>query len=67
LMAYYDYCDTTCSYLKGDIFGIDLKWVGIFYVSVVIAFAVFKWINGIKKEFGQNKKMTLEILFQEKN
>ncbi|MFZ3158565.1 MAG: thioredoxin domain-containing protein [Smithella sp.] len=41
LMAYYDYCDTTCSYLKGDIFGIDLKWVGIFYVSVVIAFAVF--------------------------
>ncbi|MFZ2400095.1 MAG: hypothetical protein WAW31_15660, partial [Smithella sp.] len=41
LMAYYDYCDTTCSYLKGDIFGIDLKWVGIFYMSVVIAFAVF--------------------------
>lgn len=41
LMAYYDYCDTTCSYLKGDIFGIDLKWVGIVYMSVVIVFAVF--------------------------
>ncbi|PKN89007.1 MAG: hypothetical protein CVU51_02480 [Deltaproteobacteria bacterium HGW-Deltaproteobacteria-1] len=25
IMAYYDYCDTTCSYLKGDILGIDLK------------------------------------------
>lgn len=41
LMAYYDYCDTACSYLKGDILGIDLKWVGIFYMSAVIVFAVF--------------------------
>lgn len=31
IMAYYDYCDTTCSYLKGDIFGIDLKFIGIAY------------------------------------
>lgn len=42
LMAYYDYCDTTCSYLRGDIFGIDLKWVGIAYMTIIIAFAVFK-------------------------
>ncbi|MFO7570183.1 MAG: thioredoxin domain-containing protein [Smithellaceae bacterium] len=42
IMAYYDYCDTTCSYLKGDIFGIDLKWVGIAFMAVVIAFALFK-------------------------
>ena len=42
LMAYYDYCDTACSYLKGDILGIDLKWVGIAYMSVVIVFAAFK-------------------------
>lgn len=41
LMAYYDYCETTCSYLKGDIFGIDLKWVGILYMSAVIVFAIF--------------------------
>lgn len=57
LMAYYDYCDTTCSYLKGDIFGIDLKWVGIFYVSVVIAFAVFKsGLTELKKNLAKIKK-----------
>jgi len=42
LMAYYDYCDTACSYLKGDIFGIDLKWVGIAYMAAIIVFAAFK-------------------------
>jgi len=29
VMAYYDYCDTECSYLRCDILGMDLKWVGI--------------------------------------
>lgn len=42
LMSYYDYCNTTCSYLKGDLLGIDLKWVGIFYMSVVIVFAALE-------------------------
>ena len=42
IMAYYDYCDTTCSYLKGDIFGIDLKWVGMMFMAAVIVFAAFK-------------------------
>jgi len=42
IMAYYDYCDTTCSYLKGDIFGLDLKWVGMAFMAAVIVFAVFK-------------------------
>jgi thiol-disulfide isomerase/thioredoxin len=41
IMAYYDYCDTECSYLKGDILGIDLKWVGIAYMTAIIAFAAF--------------------------
>ena len=41
LMAYYDYCDTACSYLRGDILGLDLKWVGISYMSAVIVFAIF--------------------------
>jgi thiol-disulfide isomerase/thioredoxin len=41
-MAYYDYCDTACSYLKGDIFGIDLKWVGIAYMTAIIVFSAFK-------------------------
>jgi len=42
IMAYYDYCDTTCSYLKGDIWGIDLKWLGIAYMVVIIVFAAFR-------------------------
>ena len=42
LMAYYDYCDTACSYLKGDILGIDLKWVGIAYMAITIAFAALR-------------------------
>jgi thiol:disulfide interchange protein DsbA len=42
IMAYYDYCDSACSYLKGDIWGIDLKWVGIAYMAAIIVFAAFK-------------------------
>lgn len=42
LMMYYDYCDTSCSYLKGDILGIDLKWVGVVFMTAIIAFAVFR-------------------------
>jgi thiol-disulfide isomerase/thioredoxin len=39
LMVYYDYCDTACSYLKGDVLGIDLKWVGVAYMALIIVFA----------------------------
>ncbi len=42
IMAYYDYCDSACSYLKGDIWGIDLKWVGIAYMTAIIVFATFR-------------------------
>lgn len=42
LMAYYDYCDTACSYLKGDILGIDLKWVGSAYMAAIIVFSAFR-------------------------
>lgn len=48
IMAYYDYCDTACSYLKGDILGIDLKYVGIMYMAVIIAFAAFKQMNFVR-------------------
>ncbi|MBN1363574.1 MAG: thioredoxin domain-containing protein [Syntrophaceae bacterium] len=47
-MAYYDYCDTECSYLKGDIWDIDLKWIGIVYMSAIIAFAVFKQTSFVR-------------------
>ena len=42
LMMYYDYCDTACSYLKGDICGINLKWIGISYMLVIIIFAALR-------------------------
>ncbi len=42
LMMYYDYCGTSCSYLKGDIWGIDLKWVGIAGMTAIIVLAAFK-------------------------
>ena len=41
IMAYYNHCDTECSYLKGDILGIDLKWIGMIYMAAVILFAAF--------------------------
>ena len=42
LMIYYDYCDTACRYLKGNIWGIDLKWVGIAYMLAIIIFAALR-------------------------
>ena len=40
LMLFYSVCDTACTYLKGDIFGIDLKYIGIAYMLAIIAFAL---------------------------
>ncbi len=42
LMFFYSVCDTSCSYLKGDIFGIDLKYIGIGYMLAIIGLALFK-------------------------
>jgi len=44
LMVYYDYCATACSYLKGDVLGIDLKWVGVAYMGLIIIFTVLKQV-----------------------
>lgn len=35
----YIFCLGSCSYLKGDILGIDLKYLGIFYMAVVFVLA----------------------------
>lgn len=42
IMAYYDYCDTACNYLQGDICGINLKWIGIAYMAMIIVLAASK-------------------------
>ncbi|MHB8773179.1 MAG: hypothetical protein ACYC7J_19460 [Syntrophales bacterium] len=39
-MVYYSVCETDCSYLKGDIFGIDLKYVGSAYMLAIIVLAL---------------------------
>ena len=39
---FYIYCNTSCAYLRGDIFGIDLKYIGIAYMLAIIAFSAFR-------------------------
>ena len=36
VMAFYSWCDTSCSYLKGDIFGLDLKYLGVAFMAAII-------------------------------
>lgn len=38
----YAFCLGACSYLKGDILGIDLKYLGIFYMAIVLLLAWFR-------------------------
>ena len=45
LMIYYSSCESSCSYLRGDIFTIDLKYVGIFCMTAIIILTVFKQID----------------------
>jgi hypothetical protein len=35
LMLVYEYCDTSCSYLKGNFLGLDLKWLGVIYMAML--------------------------------
>lgn len=37
LMIFYEVCDTSCSSLRGTFWGIDLKYVGIIFMSVLLA------------------------------
>ncbi len=40
VMVAYALCLGSCSYLKGDILGVDLKFAGIFYMAVILALAL---------------------------
>jgi uncharacterized membrane protein len=37
LMLFYDLCDTACSYLQGSFLGVDLKLVGILFMTALLA------------------------------
>ena len=41
-MVFYARCDTSCSYLQGDIFGMDLRYIGIGYMLVIMLLSVFR-------------------------
>lgn len=43
IVSFYGICGGTCSYLKGALFGIDLKYAGFFYMIVLITLSIFKW------------------------
>jgi hypothetical protein len=48
IMAYYASCDTGCSYLRGNIFEIDLKYIGVGYMGALITLALFKQADLIR-------------------
>ncbi len=48
IMSFYAVCDTACSYLRGDIFGFDIKYVGVLFMALLIALAFFHQANLIR-------------------
>ncbi len=41
-MLYYKACETDCTYLQGDVLGIDLSYIGIAYMLMIIILATAK-------------------------
>jgi len=48
LMFFYTWCDTTCSYLQGDLFGIDLKYIGMAYMVVLVVLSLCRLSDAIR-------------------
>jgi uncharacterized membrane protein/thiol-disulfide isomerase/thioredoxin len=42
IMFYYKACENACTYLQGDIFGIDLSYIGIVYMLMIIVLATVR-------------------------
>jgi hypothetical protein len=42
IVLFYGICGGTCSYLKGALFGIDLKYAGFFYMIIIIIMNILK-------------------------
>lgn len=47
IVLFYGYCGGACTYLQGGIFGIDLKYAGIFSMVVFVILIILKWNFGI--------------------
>jgi hypothetical protein len=48
LMFFYAVCDTSCTYLKGDIFGMDLKYIGSGYMLAIIALTLLRQMGLVR-------------------
>lgn len=48
LMVFYSICESSCSYLRGDIFTIDLKYIGISLMIAIIILTICKQIDFIR-------------------
>ena len=42
IIIFYSYCETSCRYLQGGIWGIDLKYLGIFFMACLIVLVLWK-------------------------
>ena len=48
LMIFYSICESSCSYLRGDIFTIDLKYIGISFMITIIILVICKQFDLIR-------------------
>jgi len=58
LMLAYEYCDTSCTYLKGSFIGIDLKWLGIIYM-VFVFLSTFYFKDSVTSFMGQMRTILI--------
>lgn len=42
VVMFYNLCEESCSYLQGSIFGIEMKYFGLFYMGMLIAFNLLR-------------------------
>lgn len=63
IMLLYTYCDTACSYLKGDILGIDLKVVGIVYMLLIIGLTVGGEMGGTRMLLASGLGVEAHLLY----
>ncbi|MGZ3648763.1 MAG: thioredoxin domain-containing protein [Syntrophales bacterium] len=48
IMFYYKTCEAACSYLQGDIFGVDLSYIGVVYMLMIIIFAALRKVPYVR-------------------
>jgi thiol:disulfide interchange protein DsbA len=53
VIAAYIYCDTSCTYLNGSIFGLDIKYLGLMYMGLILLLCLA----------GREKSLTLLLSF----